>query len=470
MDRVKIKEGINEILIKYPHINSVLDGDIRSDHEVSYLIDTDIIYYLIVDNEFNNQQLFRCLGLLLDDDCIYSFFSPDKIVFYTNEIFCIEFVILIDSISLLQQEKISFLVGQTEQNMDKYLLLDKSDIFMSIKSDNKLPDFNSVISDLINDFIYNFERSSNAHRRCDSFLFNRYYNRALEALIYLYVSLLNKTVISESRYLLTKIQADSERNKIFDLHSTFRMYESNLKKKNLLWLFFDLIKSNNILLDKRAPVFLDFVFDRDYLWNIRDLSKYNKNIKKGFLFRSATLSRFNDDPILDEFINNNNLSIIVDLRGVNELKELEYSQNLLDKVKYVNIPFDPWNPPLWFKKDYWYGSKEEITYRFFFIACKNQMKHFFQIIINSREEDVILFHCFSGRYRTGILSLLLYLISGGDINLIKKDYYASEAGVKKHRLDMILKLLEEQGGYLKYLLSCGLSLDDIDLLRKRIIA
>ena len=52
--------------------------------------------------------------------------------------------------------------------------------------------------------------------------------------------------------------------------------------------------------------------------------------------------------------------------------------------------------------------------------------------------------------------------------MIKKDYYASEAGVKKHRLEMIFKLLEEEGGYLKYLLSCGLSLDDIDLLRKRI--
>ena len=114
------------------------------------------------------------------------------------------------------------------------------------------------------------------------------------------------------------------------------------------------------------------------------------------------------------------------------------------------------------------GTNEEIAYRFFAIGCNDKIKEAMEAIINEQLGSVAV-HCFAGKDRTGIFISMLHLLADPPIEIINTDYLASEVDVKIHRLDLVLEIIKNMGGIEKYLLSCGLSANQISQLKQKLL-
>jgi hypothetical protein len=78
-------------------------------------------------------------------------------------------------------------------------------------------------------------------------------------------------------------------------------------------------------------------------------------------------------------------------------------------------------------------------------------------------------HCFAGKDRTGIFISMLHLLSATPIETIYADYLASEVDVQLNRLAIALDIIEQEGGIENYLISCGLTQNQILLLKQKIM-
>jgi hypothetical protein len=83
--------------------------------------------------------------------------------------------------------------------------------------------------------------------------------------------------------------------------------------------------------------------------NFRDIACNNPKIKKGMLYRSATLSALEG---CSELLNRYTINTLIDLRADKEIIEWPYSEGIISDVNYIRAPLDPWNQPEWFKQRY----------------------------------------------------------------------------------------------------------------------
>ena len=246
------------------------------------------------------------------------------------------------------------------------------------------------------------------------------------------------------------------------------MPEANTQKRKLLGFFYSSIE-NLISKEKQEEVkqFLEWIFERDFFSNFRDISAHNPKIKSGVVYRTATMSIFQKEKRFQKLLNNKQIKTVVDLRADREIEELPYNENTLSKINYVKAQFDPWNQPEWFKEKHHYGTNEEIAYRFFGIGCNDKIKTAIEAIIN--EEHATAVHCFAGKDRTGIFISLLHLLVGTPLETIYADYLASEVDVKPYRLEMVLNLINEKGGIVPYLIDCGLQHTQVEQLKNKLV-
>lgn len=140
----------------------------------------------------------------------------------------------------------------------------------------------------------------------------------------------------------------------------------------------------------------------------------------------------------------------------------------MSKVNYVKAQFDPWNQPDWFKEKHNEGSNHEIAYRFFAMGCKASVKKTFETILE-HESGAIAIHCHAGKDRTGIVFSMLHLLLESPIENLYIDYLASEMDVSEEKLNIALDIIKKEGGIKSYLLSCGLSEDQIIKLKYKLL-
>jgi protein tyrosine/serine phosphatase len=204
----------------------------------------------------------------------------------------------------------------------------------------------------------------------------------------------------------------------------------------------------------------------DYFWNLRDLNKFNLKVSKGVVFRSAALCLIKETNQLEAFFYKNNIDTIIDLRADRELKEVNYSINLNDKLTIIHAPFDPWNQSIEFKNTYNTGTNVEIAYNFFGRECKLSIKKVMEAVINA--ENAVVIHCHAGKDRTGIVITLLHLLSKADLDVIMLDYLASEMDTTPQYIALFLDIVSEEGGVINYLKSCDLSISQITKLTSKL--
>jgi protein-tyrosine phosphatase len=169
----------------------------------------------------------------------------------------------------------------------------------------------------------------------------------------------------------------------------------------------------------------------DGVTNIRNIGgipvKNNRVIKKRCILRSGSLHEITDKGIA-KLKNDFHLSHVYDLRSKLETEDVPDIK--IDGVKYTylevlkadtttqNVPLKsdeiivPENSDIMFQNYIDYAVGED--------AIKSY-KNFFNDLINE-DDTCILFHCRSGKDRTGILALLIEYILQVDIKNIHEDY------------------------------------------------
>ncbi|GAB4344245.1 MAG: hypothetical protein OHK0038_24410 [Flammeovirgaceae bacterium] len=438
---------------------------------------SDIDIQIFVGDNFNAQEMITALQKAFENKLLYitEVNLRNKIVAYLTSQPKIEFAICrnleeinrdyLASEIIDVKNTILFANEYWKEKIENYLhqILQKNNVEKTVKRQEK------QVLELIDKFIYEFENCSTMHRRSDAYKFYFFYNIALHVAIQLKHLSAGETKSNFlPKYFVANTLTADERSQFYELKGTLYLPEANIQKRKLLDFFYSSIQSL-VSSEKQSEIkqFLEWIYERDFFWNFRDTSTHNPKIKSGIIYRSATMSLFQNENLFEELLNKNQIKTIIDLRADREIEESPYNQNTLSKINYVKAPFDPWNQPNWFVEKYHFGTNEEIAYRFFALACKEQIKK--AMLAIAAEKYATAIHCFAGKDRTGILISMLHLLTDVPIEIIYNDYLASEADVKPHRLEIVLNIIKEKGGIVPYLIECGLQNEQIEQLKSKLL-
>ncbi|MCC4440789.1 tyrosine-protein phosphatase [Limosilactobacillus reuteri] len=159
-------------------------------------------------------------------------------------------------------------------------------------------------------------------------------------------------------------------------------------------------------------------------FNIRDLGGYstidNRTIKKRRLIRGSYLSSL--DSIDQQKLYNYGVRVIIDLRTLDEVEK--YPDQFISTTKYINIPVLRSNEgaaivkSLVFKdvfpnQNAGYHHMQKLYYRLIASTEAQEAYHYFFISLAQLGDfGGILFHCSSGKDRTGVITFLLLKLLG----------------------------------------------------------
>lgn len=164
--------------------------------------------------------------------------------------------------------------------------------------------------------------------------------------------------------------------------------------------------------------------------NIRDLggykTAYGKLTNKFTFIRSGYPYYYSDDE--KEYLFNNNISKIVDLRKAQFLSYDFDSFCYNYKMKYVSCP-----SKLGDGIAYSFGDENfdwSQIYIHTLINNMNWIRNVFKELSDMQHKGIVI-HCTCGKDRTGIVSMLLLMLAGVEHDIIAKDYSLSSANIKK---------------------------------------
>lgn len=339
-------------------------------------------------------------------------------------------------------------------------------------SKNRVPggisDYAAEVKLLAEKFLFDFEQFSEAHKRSDAYKSYFFYNIALNAAIQIrYLARGNRSFHFLPKNFATTVLSREEGYEFRDLNGTLYLPEVNALKRRLIDFFMDGLQESKAIEPARLnqiSEFCEFVYSRDFIWNFRDIADINPFIQPGVIFRSSSMTRYQEEDFFPEFIASKGIKNFIDLRDHDELAQNPYALERLASAKHIHLPIDPRKQSKTFQADNLYGTHEEIAYRYFALECKPQIKQLFEVLAHS-ESGASVIHCHAGKDRTGVMISLIHLLSGADEKVIQMDYAASEMDTRPGLLAEFRKIVDRAGGIVPYLLSCEISQQTIDLIR-----
>ncbi len=438
---------------------------------------SDIDIQILVNDDFQTEELKSVLKQKFDNEieCIIEVGLRNKVVVYFKSQPKVEFGICknlneIDRNYLGSEitnvkRTILFENNNWEGRIEDYL----QEITTKHNDQKTTNNAEKSISDLIDKFVYEFENCSNLHRRSDGYQFYFFYNIALHVAVQLYQLSTGETKYNflPKNFLSRTLRKEDERA-FRELNGTLFLPEANQQKRKLLDFFYIAIK-NLVSQEKQQELkeFMEWIYTRDFIWNFRDISTNNSKIKSGIVYRTSSMSLFQNEQFFESFLNEKQIKTVVDFRAEREILDLPYNEKALSLFTYIKAPFDPWDQSIEFQATQHYGSNIEIAYRFFGIECKDSIKKAIEAIINS--PNAIAVHCHAGKDRTGIFVSLLHLIAGADRNVVYNDYLATEMDTKKEYIDILIDIINAKGGIIPYLVDCGLQESQIKQLKYKLL-
>jgi len=325
-----------------------------------------------------------------------------------------------------------------------------------------------IINDLVAKFIYEFESSSSSHSRSDGYKFYYFYNIAFHTAVQLkYLTKGSTDYYFLPKNFMTENITDDKKYEFYEISGTTYNRNANEKKRKLLEFFYEAIKELNLQNIDEITSKLEQIYKRDYLWNFRDLSKNNSQIKENLIYRTSSLTSYQYEEYLLPYLAEKNIKIIIDLRADHEIAKRPYKNEFISKFNYVKAHLDPWSQPEWFKKELDDSlSNEDKAYYFFLKACKKEMKLVFETILKS--DNALAIHCLAGKDRTGLIIMLISMLTDASYNELLNDYLASEIDTTERKFKIYYDYIINFGGIERYLKSCELSDKQIDELKNKL--
>lgn len=436
---------------------------------------SDIDYQILVNENFSKAQFLDTIQVTFSNELKHFFHlkQKNKWCFYLTNNYILTEIFVCNE--LLQLNK--YFLGSEITVPKNAIVFDKTKnvephLLEIIERKRKAFDLGqkTKIEGLIISFQNRFEACSSSHAKSDGYKFNVLYTHAVNAVVrIIYLCEGGK----EHDYMPPNFLTDYSYTLKLGIEKlgTMDMRIANAHKRKLLDLFKKYLPISihkfQLNIDKFSIInFLENIYERDFFWNFRDISKFNSKIKEGIIYRSSVLCLYKNENSLDSYLKSKNIKTIIDLRADRELKEIFYDKKQQDDYNIIHAPFDPWNQSVEFQNTHNTGTNAEIAYHFFSIECKPSIKLVIESILTAK--GAINIHCHAGKDRTGIIITLFHLLSGADKETILLDYLASEMDTKEHYIQILLDVISENGGIITYLESCDLSIQQIELLKSKI--
>jgi len=471
MIQLKIIEILKNNLPKCAEIKSaILYGSFaRQDANVN----SDIDLAILINESFNAQKFINKLNDILSEFNILHLLHiqlRNKIAIYFENIPKVE-IALLNKIEDLKRNYHGS--GIPSDLIETTILFDKTKSIKPFLSElarsNNTQNIQSVLKELINKFIYEFESCSYNHFRSDGYKFYYFYNIAFHIAIQLRYLADGKTdfYFLPKNFLVKNTTEKEEREKIYKLAGSTYLREANDKKRSLIDFFIHSLNKLNYPDKEKVEELLEKIYKRDFLWNFRDIAKFNKKAKPQKVFRTSSLTFYQNEDFILNFLNENNIKTIIDLRAEHEIEKASYNNDFIKNFNYVKAPFDPWNQPKWFKETQHFGTNTEIAYRFFVMACKNEVKKVFEAILDT--DGAVAIHCLAGKDRTGFIIMLINMLIETPYEIMLPDYLASELDAEEDKFKIYYNNILEEGGILKYLKSCNLEQEELEKIKQKLI-
>jgi len=316
-------------------------------------------------------------------------------------------------------------------------------LWVNNKIDNP-PQLKDEIIKHTNTFLFSFNSLSSQHKRSDAYRSYFSYNIALQHLFQM------KQIIEEGfemSFLPKMFLYKRSREYLKQFEGTLNLEKVNDLKRQLLDEFYVILFQSKVLSEtyiNKIKGLCEDIYQRDYLWNFRDVSNNCNLIKPGVLLRSSSLTRYQNEDFFRNWIAEQKVKKVIDLRHEEEVEDNPYNSNWKSIFTVVNTPIDPRNQSDWFKQTYHQGDNIRIAYRYYAAECKEQLKNVVNEIATLNNGDAALIHCFAGKDRSGVVVALLMKLVGIDNDTIYNEYLASEMDTDVSSLDAFFATIDAE--------------------------
>lgn len=203
------------------------------------------------------------------------------------------------------------------------------------------------------------------------------------------------------------------------------------------------------------------------LYNMRSLDYEEDNgpaLHSGFVYRSA-LPLFQEEPEMIHILQTHGIKTIIDLRTDEEKNEHYYSKAVLSLFEIMSVPIDSFTSVRRPDDDY---SDYMNPLHHIFQECRTGISRVFSVL-QARESYPVLFHCFAGRDRAGVIAALLLDLLGFSKETIVQDYMLSP-GAKAANIEQLVAEVQRMGGAMDYLQQeVRLTSQQIDQIRSNLL-
>lgn len=436
--------------------------------------DIDLSFW--VDSSFDPQNFISKAAELFGDAFRFGLYSEyrDHLTVYFSDRPKVD-ISLSDSMEGLDRN----FLGSEIQDLNNSILWDPQGVLRDRLVDISLHRMPGGISDyarevhlLMGKFLFDFEQFSESHRRSDAYKSYFFYNIALNGAIQIrYLASGGRAFAFLPKNFATNVLTRDEDQQFRNLAGTLYLPEVNSLKRSLIDFFYKSLQESGVVNGERleqVQAFCEFVFERDFIWNFRDLADINPLLKPGLIFRSSSLTRYQNEAFFSDYLTSKKIGQIIDLRDKRELAQNPYDPGRVGAVRLIHLPIDPKMQSDHFRTTFHGGTPAEIAYRYFAIECKSQIRQLFEELAEA-EESATLIHCHAGKDRTGALVTLIHLLSGAEEAVIHLDYLASEMDSDVNLLSAFCEIIDQSGGIRPYLHSCGITPSVVDALHSKIL-